>query len=64
MKYYSMFELPAFSGKDLSKASAILRNMIPAPKIKSTQYPDREYSFNEIASNIRTTLLDISKSLY
>ena len=64
MRYYNAFDMPSFTGKELRKASIILRNEIPVPKIRSTQKPDKDYSFNEIASNIRPALLEISKSLY
>jgi hypothetical protein len=64
MKYYNAFDMPSFTGKDLRKASLILRTETPTPRIMSTVKPDKEYSFNEIAGNIRPTLLQISKSLY
>ena len=57
--------MPSFTGKDLTRASKILRNEIPdGPRTQSTSKPDKNYSFNDIASNIRPTLLEISKSLY
>lgn len=64
MKYYNTFNMPAFTGKDLRRASLILRTETPTPRIMSTVKPDKEYSFNEIAANIRPALLQISKSLY
>jgi hypothetical protein len=65
MRYYNSFDMPSFTGKDLNRASKILRNEIPGgPRTQSTSKPDKDYSFNDIASNIRPTLLEISKSLY
>ena len=65
MKYYNSFSMPAFSGKELKAASRLLRKEHPnGPRVQSTIKPDKDYSFNEIANNIRPTLLEISKSLY
>ena len=65
MKYYNSFSMPAFSGKELKAASRLLRKEHPdGPRVQSTIKPDKNYSFNEIANNIRPTLLEISKSLY
>lgn len=65
MRYFNSFDMPSFTGKDLTRASKILRNEIPdGPRTQSTIKPDKEYSFNDIASNIRPALLEISKSLH
>ena len=65
MRYYNSFDMPSFTGKQLRTASEILRRTYPnGPYVQSTSRPDKDYSFNDIASNIRPTLLEISKSLY
>lgn len=65
MKYYNSFNMPSFTGRELKTASRLLRMEYPdGPRTQSTTKPDKNYSFNEIANNIRPTLLEISKSLY
>jgi len=65
MRYLNSFDMPSFTVKDLNRASKILRSEIPdGPRTQSTVKPDKEYTFNEIATNIRPALLEISKSLY
>jgi hypothetical protein len=65
MKYYNDFVMPGFLYKDLKKASTLLRKDYPnGPRIMTTTEPDRKYTYNEISSNIRPTILEISKSLY
>lgn len=58
------FENKQFTAKELKAASDIMKREYPnGPKVK-TYKPDKQYSFNEIADNIRPTLNEISKSLY
>lgn len=65
MKYYRLFDALPFTGKELRNASKILKQTFPdGPKIYNTVKPDKKYSFNEIASNIRPSLIELSKSLY
>jgi hypothetical protein len=66
MTYYSTPAIsPYLTGKDLKRASNIIKSEFPnGPAIRETVKPDKDYTFNEIASNIPVQLLEISKSLY
>lgn len=64
MKYINEYLLKPFTGKELKKASELMKKEFPnGPSVKTYQ-PDKEYTFNEIASNIRPTLFEISRSLH
>jgi hypothetical protein len=47
----------------LKTGSLLIKNIFPNGPAVRTTYPDKQFSFNEISSNIRTTLNEISKSL-
>ena len=50
--------------KDLQAVGESIRKEFPnGPSIQRTVMPDRNYSFNEIAQNIRTQLVITGKSL-
>jgi hypothetical protein len=64
MKYYETSRMPDCTEQQLKEASAIMKANFPNGPAVRTVEPDRKYSYNEIASNIRPTLNEISKSLY
>ena len=64
MKYINEYLTKPFTGKELKKASELMKKEFPNGPCVETQQPDKKYTFNEIANNIRPTLFEISKSLH
>jgi hypothetical protein len=64
MRYFNEYVSKPFTGKELKKASELQKKEFPEGPRVTTVKPDKEYSFNEISSNIRPTLYEISRSLH
>jgi len=52
------------SQKELESLKNIIRKEFPNGPAVRTVYPDKQYSFNEIAINIREQHIAVSKSLH
>lgn len=61
---YSTTEQQYASKEELDSLKKIIREEFPNGPAVKTVYPDKEYSFNEIAVNIREQHLALSKSLH
>jgi hypothetical protein len=64
MKYFDESIYTRFSSEDLRKGSLMIKKEFPNGPVVKTIYPDRVYSFNEIANHIRLSYQEISKSLH
>ena len=65
MRYYENILADIPTAEELKALGKSIRDTFPnGPKIMHTVYPDRTYSFNEIAQNIRVQQRAISSSLY
>ena len=65
MRYYENVLADIPTAKELKALGKSIRDAFPnGPKIMHTAYPDRTYTFNEIAQNIRVQQRAISSSLY
>ena len=63
MRYFEMFKLGSFTGRQLKTASTILKKEFPnGPKVKKMEI--ERFSFNEIANHIRLSYQQVSKSLH
>jgi hypothetical protein len=53
-----------YTAEELKQASNTIKEAFPnGPEVRTIK-PNKLYSYNEIASNIRTSLKEINKSLY
>lgn len=64
MKYYETNVMPNCTTEELKQASRIMKAEFPNGPDVRTVKPNKIYSYNEIAENIRITLNSLSKSLY
>ncbi len=65
MRYINEYSSLSFNGKELKKASKILKEAYPnGPLIQNTEKIPGIFSFNEIANHIRTSYQQVSKSLH
>jgi hypothetical protein len=64
MTYFDSPNIAKFTNDELKKGSLMIKKEFPnGPAVKTT-YPDRVYSFNEIANYIHLSYQEVSKSLY
>jgi hypothetical protein len=64
MKYYETNVMPNCTTEELKQASNTIKEAFPNGPAVRTIRPNKVYSYNEIAANIRVTLNSLSKSLY
>jgi hypothetical protein len=64
MKYYETNIMPNCTSEELKQASNTIKEAFPNGPAVRTVKPNKVYSYNEIAANIRISLGEISKSLY
>jgi|LakMenEpi03Aug12_release.lakeMendotaPanAssembly.Ray.scaffolds.fasta_scaffold3975615_1 hypothetical protein len=65
MRYYENVLTDIPTTKELKALGKSIRDAFPdGPRIMYTTFPDRMYTFNEIAQNIRVQQRAISASLY
>jgi hypothetical protein len=65
MRYTNEFSSLSFSGKELKKASKILKEAYPdGPQTQSTEKVSGSFTFNEIANHIHNSYQQVSKSLH
>ena len=64
MKYYETNVMPNCTEEQLKQASNTIKEAFPNGPAVRTVKPNKAYSYNEIAANIRVSLGEISKSLY
>lgn len=64
MKYYETNVMPNCTTEQLKEASKIMKTEFPNGPDVRTVKPNKAYSYNEIAENIRISLVELSKSLY
>ena len=64
MKYYETNTMPNCTSEELKQASNTIKEAFPNGPAVRTIKPNKVYSYNEIAANIRISLGEISKSLY
>jgi hypothetical protein len=61
---YSITEQQYASREELASLKKIIKEEFPNGPAVRTVYPDKAYSFNEIATNIHEQHLALSKSLH
>lgn len=64
MKYYETNVMPNCTEAQLKQASNTIKEAFPNGPAVRTIKPNKAYSYNEIAANIRVSLVEISQSLY